>query len=183
MADALDRVTGPGRPYPPFAWAVAVQHDVEREEPLGQVKLPDGVAPPDRAVSFGRHQQHHILAGQVAEPVELRGREPQPLHVRGEPDGVDDLEVQPGRAGRRPGQLRERIIQRRQRRSRQCVSHETASPFQVDTRETGRRREAPPPPRTPTSPAPPSTLPGPTCFPARAGRRTVRFLIPAFTKP
>ena len=63
----------------------AVQHDVEREQSRGLVKLPDRVAPPYRAVSLGRYQQHHVLAGQVAEPVELRGRQPQSLHVRGEP--------------------------------------------------------------------------------------------------
>ena len=75
---------GPGRPDPALAGTVAVQHDVQREQPCGRVKLPDCVAPPYRAVTLGCHQQHHVLARQVAEPVELRGGQPEPLHVRGE---------------------------------------------------------------------------------------------------
>ncbi len=50
--------------------------------PRGRVKLPDRVAPPYRAVTLGRHQQHHVLAGQVAEPVELRGGQPEPAWRR-----------------------------------------------------------------------------------------------------
>ena len=83
--DALDPVAGPGRPHPALAGTVAVQHDVQREQPCGRVKPPDCVAPPYWAVTLGRHQQHHVLARQVTKPVQLRRGQPEPLHVRGEP--------------------------------------------------------------------------------------------------
>jgi hypothetical protein len=53
--DALDLVAGPSRSHPALARTIAVQHDVERQQPRRHIQPPDGVTAPYRTLPFGRH--------------------------------------------------------------------------------------------------------------------------------
>ena len=66
-----------------------VADHVEREQPPRMVERPDRVAPAYRPVAVHRHHEHHVLAGLVLQPGQLRRGQHEPLHAGAQRRGVD----------------------------------------------------------------------------------------------